>query len=146
MFVTDCSVGTTVLTPESAKEGVTQKKEKSVVHQLRALAGLCNAADFDAETLSRPLDERRIFGDATDQAALRFSESLGPVSELRRAWKMTSELAFDSKNKFMAKEFALSDPHGLGMCLSPGEAIDFQRADRRYVKDGRDERWGTSAG
>ncbi len=128
MFVTHCSVGTTIMTPESAQESMTQTTD-SGTSQLRALTGLCNAAEFDSETLTKPLNERRIFGDATDQAALRFSESLGPVSELRQAWKMAAELAFDSKNKFMARVFTLGEVRGLNMCLSPGEGAGFQNSE-----------------
>lgn len=133
MFATECSLGTATSTPELAREDMI-RSENSAAHQLRAVAGLCNAADFDSETLSLPLSERRIFGDATDQAALRFSESLGPVSELRKAWKGAFELAFDSKHKFMAKAFTLGETRGLTMCLSPVEATDFQKADNMYVE------------
>ncbi len=133
MFATECSLGIATSTPELAKEDMT-RKETRASHQLRAVAGLCNAADFDSETLSLPLSERRIFGDATDQAALRFSESLGPVSELRQAWKVAFELAFDSKHKFMAKAFTLAEARGLEMCLSSVEATEFRKDHNLYVK------------
>lgn len=138
MFVTDCSVGTQVLTPESAKEDMARTAD-SGVHQLRALVGLCNAAEFDSETLSQPLNERRIFGDATDQAALRFSECLGRVSELHQTWPLASELAFDSKNKFMARTFTLSELRGLRMCLGPVEATSFKQTKHGYVQTRREE-------
>jgi sodium/potassium-transporting ATPase subunit alpha len=47
--------------------------------------------------------ERKINGDATDQALLRLSESLGSVAELRRDYKKVFEIAFNSKNKFMVR-------------------------------------------
>ncbi|GJN74018.1 hypothetical protein PLICBS_008102 [Purpureocillium lilacinum] len=125
MSVADCALNTTTFTPESAKDEVALKRN-SGLEQLRAVAGLCNAASFDAETLSRPLAERRIFGDATDQASLRFAEGLGPVSDLNKAWKSIFELAFDSKNKFMAKAFTLSTSNGLGISLSSSEATNFK--------------------
>lgn len=105
----------------------------SPIHQLRALAGLCNASSFDEETLSKPLEERRIFGDATDQASLRFSEGLGSVEELRRAWRMVLDLSFDSKKKFMARCFSSVQLQGLDMALPVEEASQFEKANRLYV-------------
>ena len=122
MFVTDCLVGTATFTPESAKG-------QAGTLQLRAVAGLCNAAEFDAASAKLPLHERIIFGDATDQAILRLSESLGPVSDLRHLWKKTYELAFSSKNKFMIRTFSLADPEGLDLALSPAETQEFKQAD-----------------
>src|SRR5271163_4422952 len=118
MFVTECSIFTTNFTPQSARDDMVAKSKASGVHQLRALAGLCNAAEFDAASTDVPLHERPIFGDATDQAILRFSESLGSVSDLRRLWKKTYELAFNSKNKFMIRTFSLAEPQGLEVALS----------------------------
>ena len=77
----------------------------SGVHQLRALSGLCNAAEFDAAASKLPLHDRPIFGDATDQAILRLSETLGSVSALRQMARRVYELAFNSKNKFMIRVF-----------------------------------------
>ena len=58
-------------------------------------------------------------GEATDQAILRFSESLGEVAELRRCWQVKYELAFNSKNKYMIKAFGLRHPDGLSLAM-PG--------------------------
>jgi sodium/potassium-transporting ATPase subunit alpha len=128
MFVTDCLVGTATFTPESANHEA-DLKGKAGTLQLRAIAGLCNAAEFDAASAKLPLHERIIFGDATDQAILRLSESLGPVSDLRHLWKKTYELAFSSKNKFMIRTFSLAEPEGLGLALSPAETQEFKQAD-----------------
>lgn len=99
------------------------------VDQLRAIAGLCNSGEFDATTEQLPLHDRRIIGDATDQALLRLSESLGPVSELRRMWKKTFELAFNSKNKYMIRILAPVENEGLKMTLSAAEAEAFRPED-----------------
>lgn len=90
MFVTECSVGAKKMTPESAVEFLSPKVSEvvdsslssrnslvkstgiaSAIQQLRALGGLCNAGEFDAATWHLPLKERKISGDATDQAVLR---------------------------------------------------------------------------
>ena len=125
MFVSDCAVNLTTFTPESAVEEFKAQKAGSGIYQVRAITGLCNSAEFEAESKEAPLTERHIFGDATDQASLRLSESLGPVSELRADWNMVFELAFDSKNKFMARAFTLREPSGLSQCLLDQEAKNF---------------------
>ena len=123
MFATECSVGTKAMSPEAARDfTVATEGRNNSISQLRTLAGLCNAGEFDAATLHLPLSERKIAGDATDQAVLRFSESLGPVRDLQLLWKKTFELAFNSKNKFMIRTLALADRAGLQFALSPAEA------------------------
>lgn len=97
--------------------------------QLRAVTALCNAGQFDAATIHLPLHERIIHGDATDQAILRFSESLGEVSELRRCWGVKYELAFNSKNKYMIKAFNLRHPDGLSLALPPHVTAIFEPTD-----------------
>ena len=123
MFATECCVGSKTMTPEEARDFIVKTEgSNNSVSQLRSLAGLCNAGEFDAATLDLPLAERKIAGDATDQAILRLSESLGPVRDLHLQWKKTFELAFNSKNKFMIRTLALADPAGLSLALSPAEA------------------------
>jgi sodium/potassium-transporting ATPase subunit alpha len=129
MFVTDCSIFTDNFTPESARDDMVAKSKASGAHQLRAMAGLCNAAEFDAASAKVPLHKRPIYGDATDQAILRFSESLGSSSDLRQLWKKTYELAFNSKNKFMIRTFSLAESEGLGVALSAAEESEFQADD-----------------
>lgn len=129
MFTTDSLVFTKTLTPENARDEMVLKGKQSGVHQLRAVAGLCNAAEFDIASMSLPLHERTIYGDATDQATLRFSEGLGSVSHLRQLWKKTYELAFSSRNKFMIKTFSIAEREGLEIALSSAEESQFQSHD-----------------
>ena len=77
------------------------EKPTQAVSNLAAVGAMCNAGKFDGNSSEVPLELRRISGDATDQAVLRFSEALRPGAELALAWKKTYELAFNSKNKFM---------------------------------------------
>ncbi|EEU34196.1 uncharacterized protein NECHADRAFT_85426 [Fusarium vanettenii 77-13-4] len=102
------------------------KKNKILcIHQIRAVAGLCNSAEFDPESEKEALADRHIFGDATDQAALRLSEGFGPVSELRKDWSSVFELSFNSKNKFMAKAFTASKKQDVDICLGVSGAKEF---------------------
>lgn len=128
MYASECSAGTKKLSPESARDEVIRLQGlSSAIEQLRAVAGLCNAGEFDAASVHLPLDERKVNGDATDQAVLRFSELLGSVAELRRMWKKRFDLAFNSKNKFMIRVFSLVETEGLQVALPPSDVSRFDR-------------------
>jgi sodium/potassium-transporting ATPase subunit alpha len=125
------------MNPESARyEVMHRRREKqgnNGIEQLRLIAGLCNSGEFDAATDNLPLHERKINGDATDQAILRFSEHLGPVTELRQLWRKNFELAFNSKNKFMLRTFSLVED-SRKYAFSNSEAATFTQDDM-YVDD-----------
>lgn len=129
MSVTDYAVHTESSTWDATGSNKASQINQSALHQLRFLSGLCNAAEFDTKSQNLPLSERSIFGDATDQAILRFSEGLGPVSEMRQAWKSVYTLGFDSKNKFMIKTFTSATAGSPGLPLSPTEASSFRPDD-----------------
>jgi sodium/potassium-transporting ATPase subunit alpha len=118
MSVTECTIGIHTLTAVGTG-----------VSQIRALAALCNAAEFDAATHNLPVDERRVYGDATDQAILRFSEKLGSVSHMRQCWQKTYDLAFNSKNKYMIRAFSLFKNDCLSATLPKAEADAFEQGD-----------------
>jgi sodium/potassium-transporting ATPase subunit alpha len=114
MTVTDIFAAGEEFTPEAARDlmavvrsennlAALSKKRENIIDQVRICAGLCNSGEFDAATMHLPISERTINGDATDQAVLRLSESLGSVAELRRDYKKVFEIAFNSKNKFMVR-------------------------------------------
>ena len=136
MSVTECCVGTRKMNPETTRWSMIEMRRRpdgdgsrNPVNQLRAIAGLCNSGEFDATSPEVPLPERKINGDATDQAILRFSESLGPVSELRSLWKKHFEVAFNSKNKFMLRTLSLVQHEGLAMALSARDIHDWRQND-----------------
>jgi sodium/potassium-transporting ATPase subunit alpha len=108
----------------------------TALSQIRAVAGLCNAATFDATTMHLPLRSRRIIGDATDQAILRYSETLGEVFEVRDAWKTNFEMAFNSKNKFMLRTLVPVAGGGKDIALSKTEAMEFADGDSVLVIKG----------
>jgi sodium/potassium-transporting ATPase subunit alpha len=114
MVVTNIYAAGEEYTPEAARDlmaalrsendlAILSKKREDIIDRMRILAGLCNSGEFDAATMHLPIAERKINGDATDQALLRLSESLGSVAELRRDYKKIFEIAFNSKNKFMVR-------------------------------------------
>ncbi|KAH7119956.1 hypothetical protein B0J11DRAFT_72809 [Dendryphion nanum] len=117
MVVTDIYAAGEEYTPEAARDmmavlrsenniAALSKRREDVIDQVRILGGLCNAGEFDASTMHMPIHERKINGDATDQAILRMSESLGSIAELKQRWKRVFEIGFNSKNKFMVRVMA----------------------------------------
>lgn len=127
MFASDCAVGVKRMTLDSIHEEMAKPSLSNSIHQLRAVAGICNAGQFDAASAHLPLNDRKINGDATDQAILRLAEHIGPVSELRQMWTRKFELAFNSKNKFMITVLSLAEQQGLSLALSAQEAQAFNQ-------------------
>ncbi|KAK3328077.1 hypothetical protein B0T19DRAFT_182658 [Cercophora scortea] len=145
MVVTDCTIGYHTMTAAGARDTLIADRNTSndmgsnAIEQLRSVAGLCNAGEFDSATKHLPLAERKIHGDATDQAILRFSESLGEVSELKRCWTTKFNLAFNSKNKFMIRVLGLAHPDGLATAIPSGTAAIFERSDMLLTMKGAPE-------
>jgi sodium/potassium-transporting ATPase subunit alpha len=62
---------------------------------------LCNDSFFDPASLSQPINERAVHGNATDAAVLRFAEAIKPAGNLSREYERVFQIAFNSKNKWM---------------------------------------------
>lgn len=109
MRVTDCLVGRDALTATETSGSVQLSRaalsmEPSLgCKQLALVGSICNAGEFDASTMNKPLGERKVNGDATDTAILRFSEGLSHVADARQKWRNVFRVAFNSKNKFMVQ-------------------------------------------
>jgi len=73
------------------------------VSALAAVAGICNSASFDEDTMDQPIGLRLVHGDATDSAILRFAESIRPVKESQADWEEVFKMNFNSKTKYMMK-------------------------------------------
>ena len=122
------------MSPKAARDKIAISRHdasisNNAIDQLRAIAGLCNSEEFDAASSHLPLHERKINGDATDKAILRFSEGLGEVSYLRQFWKKDFELAFNSRNKFMIRTFTLLGLEGLKISVSSEEEHQYNSDD-----------------
>lgn len=71
------------------------------IRQLQLATLLCNNAKFDNETKSLPVAERKILGDATDSALLRFAAQVSDTATLSACFERTFEIPFNSRNKWM---------------------------------------------
>lgn len=104
MTVTSVAVFTEEMDVPNARDRIVARdRSADAVRQLGAIAGVCNAASFDAATSDQPLSLRKVHGDATDSAILRFAEFLRPVSEAQAEWIELFKVNFSSKTKFMLK-------------------------------------------
>ncbi|KAI9236919.1 MAG: cation-transporting ATPase pma1 [Podila humilis] len=72
------------------------------MQQLQLAALLCNNAKFDPATIHAPaLIDRKLLGDATDCALLRFAHEIANPAPLSGAFERTSDIPFNSRNKWM---------------------------------------------
>jgi len=110
MFVQDASIlDTQFSTAEARTAMVKGDKAREAFLQLHLVAALCNAAQFDASTLALPVSQRKINGDATDCAILRFAAELEEMNEVLSSWIMKFELPFNSKNKYMVHSLRIAN-------------------------------------
>jgi sodium/potassium-transporting ATPase subunit alpha len=101
MFVTTVGFGDTECTPDECRDTMTSGSSNpiaSAYRQLHMASYFCNNASFDADSMALPVPERKVNGDATDSAILRFAAGLGPCAE---ACDRVYEIPFNSKNKWM---------------------------------------------
>ena len=77
-----------------ASDSFDELRQVKSFHQLETAMAVCNDATF--EDVSVPLEERKIQGNATDGACLRFAHSVD-----RNAVPKTFNLPFNSRNKYM---------------------------------------------
>lgn len=138
MTVTDCLVDHTTLTASDAEKEVRHPgRRQAALNQLRIIGALCNAAEFDSQSINCPPGERKILGDATDQAILRFSEILGSHVQARSLWKKRFELPFNSKNKYLLQVLSSAGTEAVQITLSDAEASIFDaRKDMLLVIKG----------
>ena len=152
MCVRDCLVGKD---PSSAQEAIQSATPRPVatadaglqssgIIQLALIAGLCNEAKFDATAIHLPLQDRKINGNATDQAVLGFAESVSPVADMKQNWRTNFRLAFNSKNKFMINVMypvtagENTDPVAeLALTTKGAPDILLPRCDRYMTSDGQ---------
>lgn len=124
MTVTNAAVLEDEFTPLEGVGHLASRKENDSIAQLAAVAAICNGAQFDASEIDQPVHLRRVNGDATDAAILRFAELLRPVKEANHPWKEVYKVNFNSKTKFMLKLLRLADSSTLPPPVSAHDDFD----------------------
>lgn len=96
--------------------------------RLVTAAGVCNRARFvEADAVDTSVtsggsgfhpsaSERKVLGDASDTAFLRYVDGVIPIAQLRRAYPILHEVPFNSVNKWSCAFVA--DPEEPGTCIS----------------------------
>jgi sodium/potassium-transporting ATPase subunit alpha len=149
----------------SLVDATSPNSDDSDLVQFALIAGLCNEAEFDPTTQHLPIEQRKVHGNATDQAVLRLAESIRSVSEMQLKWQTLFRLAFNSKNKFMitivqklrasleTQEQALDRPQYLAIKEAPdillprctsylgqnGDLVEMRDIDREAIEDMKNE-------
>ncbi|KAF9141614.1 hypothetical protein BGX30_004475 [Mortierella sp. GBA39] len=113
MFVTNFAFLDNESTPEEARSRLEKETRPNslpqpddsasilALRQLQLATLLCNNAKFDTDTLNLPITERKVHGDATDSALLRFGSQFADASLLESCFERTQEIPFNSRNKWM---------------------------------------------
>ncbi|KAF2225003.1 hypothetical protein BDZ85DRAFT_233323 [Elsinoe ampelina] len=135
MTVTDYMVGQQ--TQDALKAPGLLSESKSL-QQLAVISGMCNAGEFDASTVNLPVSERKVNGDATDSAILRFAEGMNPVENLRKFYRIIFKIAFNSKSKYMIHVIRSESAPEQGLLLTIKGAPDvlLPRCTHYYANDG----------
>lgn len=138
MFVVNSGIGEQEWTPEEAHDSyvVAKSNRGSPISILHAVASLCCTATFDAATVKMPLSERKMFGDATDCAVLRFSEVISPIAMVRENWVKIFEIPFNSKNKFMLRLMRPNHREAYLDAALPSETEQYNESDYHMTLKG----------
>ncbi|KAJ1658656.1 hypothetical protein IWQ61_002144 [Dispira simplex] len=122
MFVNNARVGNDSLTTKDCQQRAFDRVPGFL--QLLASARLCNAASFDPQSLHLDVAERKVNGDATDTALLRFSASY-PVDEqfVFEPFDSLFTIPFNSKNKWMLHVIQAREKTPSTIDSAPGSPI-----------------------
>jgi sodium/potassium-transporting ATPase subunit alpha len=84
---------------EAREALITRAPRSAGIKQMAAIAAICNEATFDEMDRDQPIELRKVNGDATDSAILRFAEILKPIQESKQEWQQVYGTSFNSKTK-----------------------------------------------
>ncbi|BGO93948.1 hypothetical protein NBRC10512v2_006268 [Rhodotorula toruloides] len=102
-------------------------ESKAFAHFRKSMI-MCNDAFFDQATLDAPIAERKVQGNATDGALLRFAAALdGGLEAVSSSFDRAFDLPFNSKNKF-----------ALTYVVPAGEKVDLAQDGEILVKGAPD--------
>eukprot|EP01135_Chromosphaera_perkinsii_P003737 Nk52_evm55s252 gene=Nk52_evmTU55s252 len=74
--------------------------DSATFQELYSVAALCSRSDFEADQEHVPVMERKVVGDASETAFLKFCETVKPVQLIRDQCPKIAEIPFNSSNKF----------------------------------------------
>ncbi|KAF8603003.1 sodium-potassium ATPase [Ceratobasidium sp. AG-I] len=103
MAVQDVAIFDTEYEVMDFRDASYQGSGNANLRQMGSVAAVCNSANFEAGSDDQPTSIRKIIGDATDSAILKFAHTMRPVQESRSIWEDVFKLNFNSKTKYMLK-------------------------------------------
>lgn len=100
MSVVKYSLFSKVQNVKSRTGAAEPNQEKTILH---SISYFCNAATFEIEDLKLPISARRILGDSTDGALLRFAGAVDEkIANEKDSFELQHTIPFNSKTKYMA--------------------------------------------
>ncbi|KAF3020231.1 hypothetical protein E8E14_011893 [Neopestalotiopsis sp. 37M] len=99
MSVASVAFADVKLSPEHVHDALAGKEAPEHLMKLHEAASLCNDAAFDPTTHHLPTAERKVQGNATDAALLRFTSSV--QDQAPNTGRKLFQIPFNSKNKWM---------------------------------------------
>ncbi|KAF8714477.1 cation transport ATPase (P-type) family, partial [Rhizoctonia solani] len=112
MTVQDVAIFDTEYSVLEFRDASNEGQGNNNLRQMSAVAAICNSANFASGTEDEPTSIRKVIGDATDSAILRFAHTMRPIETSRSVWDDVFKLNFSSKTKFMLKLSKLVDSSG----------------------------------
>ncbi|ELU39770.1 sodium-potassium ATPase [Rhizoctonia solani AG-1 IA] len=112
MTVQDVAIFDTEYSVLGFRDASNEGQGNNNLRQMSAVAAICNSANFASGTEDEPTSIRKVIGDATDSAILRFAHTMRPIETSRSVWDDVFKLNFSSKTKFMLKLSKLVDSSG----------------------------------
>ena len=129
MFVVKTALYDEERTPLECRDAIVGQDDGNAGRILHTTASLCCTATFDASTMNLPVEQRQMFGDATDCSILRFSETVSSIQAIRDSWTKIFEIPFNSRNKFMLRLMQADDREALAQGITVSEAATIQDED-----------------
>ncbi|CAG9975540.1 unnamed protein product [Clonostachys byssicola] len=106
MSVSSVAFADEMSSPEEVHKAVTSGNPENAFTKLHAASTLCNDAYFETASDPLPIDQRKVKGNATDAAVLRFAAKADAYEQLKRSNPRAHTVPFNSKNKWMLTMFA----------------------------------------
>ncbi len=99
MHVEDAAVFDSQFTPTSLRDTLVTSslQQRENLNQLPAISAICNSATMTNVGDASETMGRKIMGDATDTAILRFSDQVGSSEQYREPWNEVFKVSFNSK-------------------------------------------------
>ncbi|XP_049869369.1 sodium/potassium-transporting ATPase subunit alpha-B-like [Pectinophora gossypiella] len=93
-------------------------------------------AEFTADTLNLPINKRKVLGDASEAAILRYMEENRSATELRQANPKVTQIPFNSANKYQVTIHNMSDTNSYYLIMKGAPEIVVEYCSKVLITGG----------